>query len=284
MGTGVVMLTALLVSLSSIFSRFAYDAGANPQTLVFFRFLLFSSLYLVIAGIVSKPLHLPRQNRFFVYLAGGFYTLGSGALLASMFYLPVSLAIVIFYTYPIFTLAGEKFAAGERLKPIETGCFVLAFTGLLLALKIDFLTLNATGVGLATIASLAMSASYLTSEKKLKSVKPFLLTFHLALCGLVIMTLYILLTGSFNPGKFTSTALLSVFLASLCFSAAFFCMFKGISLIGAVNTAMILNLEPVFTIGLAFLLLNESLAAIQIFGAVLVIISIITVQRYRYYS
>ena len=282
LGFLIVTLTAFLVSLSSIFSRFAYDGGANPQTLVLFRFLLFCFLYLLVVSITSKPIRLPGHKRFYVYLAGGFYTLGSGSLLASMFFLPVSLAIVIFYTYPIITLAGEKILAREMPRPLEIGCFILAFLGLILALKIDANSANPTGIGLAIMASLGMSASYLVSEKKLIEIAPFLLTFHLALTGLVIMALYIIFTNSFNPGRLISSNLSFVFLASLSFATAFFCMFKGINLIGAVNTAMILNLEPVFTIGLAFAFLNESLSGSQFIGAALVLLAIIIVQRYHH--
>ena len=281
LGFVIVTLTALLVSLSSIFSRYTYDAGANPQTLVFFRFLLFCLLYLLMVSITSNPIRLPKKKRFHVYLAGGFYTLGSGCLLASMYYLPVSLAIVIFYTYPIITLAGEKIIARETPRPLEIGCFILAFFGLILALKIDTNAANPTGIGLAIMASLGMSASYLVSEKKLKEIPPFLLTFHLALSGLVIMAVYILLTNSFNPGSLISSNLVFVFLASLSFTTAFFFMFKGIRLIGAVNTAMILNLEPIFTIGLAFAFLNESLTGSQFAGAALVLAAIILVQRHH---
>ena len=251
-GFAIVILTALLVSLSSIFSRFAYNADANPQTLVLFRFLLFCLLYLLITGASSKALKLPSKNRGFVYLAGSLFTLGSGSLLASMFFLPVSLAIVIFYTYPLITLAGEKLLSREKPRPIEIGCFLLAFMGLIFALNIEADNISPVGIGLAMTASLGMSASYLVSEKKLKTIEPLLLTFHMAIAGLVIMSIFLLATQSFNPGEIITTNMVFVFLASLSFATAFFFMFKGINLIGAVNTAMILNLEPIFTIGLAF--------------------------------
>lgn len=280
-GIFIVILTALLVSLSSIFSSFAYDAGANPQTMVLFRFLLFVLIYLTLAVAKSRSTRLPQGKRFHAYLAGTCFTIGSGSLLASLFFLPVSLAIVIFYTYPIITLAGEKILAREAPKPFETGCFILAFTGLVLALNIDTRSLNPVGIGFGLMASLGMSACYLVSESKLKDVAPFLLTFHLALSGLVIMAVFIVLTRSYNHGNTDLTNLIFVFLASLSFATAFFCMFKGINLIGAVNTAMILNLEPVFTIALAFMFLGESLSATQLTGASLVLLAIVLVQRYQ---
>ena len=280
-GLIVVTLTALLVSLSSIFSRFAYDVGANPQTLVLFRFGLFCLLYLIIAAVSLKPISLPKGKRLYAILSGAFFTIGSGSLLASMFFLPVSLAIVIFYTYPILTMVGEKILNKQKPRVLEIACFILAFIGLVLALKLDTTEVNPIGIGLAITASLGMSTSYLISDKKLKQLDSFNLTFFLAATGLVIMAIFVLLSQSFNPGELSVSNALYVFLASFSFALAFFFMFKGISLIGAVKTAMILNLEPIFTIGLAFMFLNESLSGVQLIGATLVLIAIFTVQRFQ---
>ncbi len=279
-GLIVVTTTALLVSLSSIFSRFAYDVGANPQTMIFFRFLLFCLLFLIIRPKPKDPYPLTKQKRFAAILAGCFFTIGSGSLLASIYFLPVSLAVVIFYTYPILTMVGEKLLDRQAPKLIELGCFLLAFVGLILALNIQFsMSVNPIGLAFGILAALGMSTSYLISDRNLKGIAPEQSTFYLASTGLVLISIFILATQSFSHGQTSATNLLFVFLASLTFACAFFLMFKGINLIGAVNTAMILNLEPIFTIALAFLILKESLSTIQLLGAGCVLIAIFIIQR-----
>ncbi len=282
LGIIIVTTTALLISLSSIFSRFAYDAGANPQTMVLFRFLLFCTLLLIIRPKTKNQTTLTKHMRLAAIVAGCFYTIGSGSLLASIFFLPVSLAVVIFYTYPILTMAGEKILDRQSPKLLEVGCFLLAFAGLILALNIQIdSAISPIGIVFGVTAALGMSACYLISDRNLKDIAPEQSTFYLAGTGLILSSAFILVTQTFNLGDTNTINLSFVFLASFSFAVAFFFMFKGISLIGAVNTAMILNLEPVFTITLAFLMLNESLSTIQLIGAALVLISIFVIQRHQ---
>ena len=279
-GLVIVTLTALLVSLSSIFSQFAYDAGANPQTMIFFRFLLFCTLFLLIRPKSDSPVSFDKSKRVFAVLAGCFFTLGSGSLLASIYFLPVSLAVVIFYTYPILTMVGEKFIDRQSPDPMEVGCFLLAFIGLILALNIQIdKAISPIGIAFGITAALGMSTSYLISDRKLKGIPPQQSTFYLATTGLVLISLFIVATQSFSPGETNFLNLLFIFLASISFACAFFLMFKGINLIGAVNTAMILNLEPIFTIALAFLILKESLSNVQLSGAACVLLAIVIIQR-----
>ncbi len=56
-------------------------------------------------------------------------------------------------------------------------------------------------------------------------------------------------------------------------------MFTGVKRIGSARTAMLMNLEPVFTIALAFLVLAEGLSPSQLFGAALVIVAVTLGQR-----
>jgi len=281
-GLIIVTLAALLVSLSSIFSRFAYDAGANPQTMILFRFLLFCLLLLLIKPKSKNPIVLTKQTKLAAIIAGCFFTLGSGSLLASIYFLPVSLAVVIFYTYPILTMAGEKVLDRQRPKPVEVFCFFLAFLGLILALNIQIdQTINPIGLVFGIMAALGMSICYLISDRKIKGIPPEQSTLYLAGTGLVLISLFTIFTQSFNIGEINALNLFFVFLASISFAIAFFLMFKGINRIGAVNTAMILNLEPIFTIGLAFIILHEVLSTIQLIGAVCVLLAIIIIQRYQ---
>ncbi len=278
-GLIVVTLAALLVSLSSIFSRFAYDAGANPQTMIFFRFLLFCVVLLIIRP--KNQNKLPSNKKLAAILAGCFFTIGSGSLLASIYFLPVSLAVVIFYTYPILTMVGEKILVRQMPKIIEVGCFLLAFLGLILALNIQIdSTINPIGIAFGITAAVGMSTSYLISDRNLKGIAPEQSTFYLASTGLFLISVVIVLTQTFSVGEISAINVLYIFLASISFAIAFFLMFKGINLLGAVKTAMILNLEPIFTIALAFLILSESLSAIQLLGAGCVMLAIMIIQRY----
>lgn len=55
-------------------------------------------------------------------------------------------------------------------------------------------------------------------------------------------------------------------------------MFVGVNLTGPSRTAMVMNLEPVMTVGLAIIILEEGLEGNQLLGATLVIATIVATQ------
>jgi drug/metabolite transporter (DMT)-like permease len=64
----------------------------------------------------------------------------------------------------------------------------------------------------------------------------------------------------------------------LGFACAFCAMFRGVHLIGATPTAMVMNTEPVFTIALAVTLLSEGLSGRKVVGAALVLAAVAVSQ------
>ena len=55
-------------------------------------------------------------------------------------------------------------------------------------------------------------------------------------------------------------------------------MFRGVHLIGPAPTAMVMNLEPVFTIALAVTLLAETLSDRKLIGAAVVLAAVVASQ------
>jgi drug/metabolite transporter (DMT)-like permease len=71
----------------------------------------------------------------------------------------------------------------------------------------------------------------------------------------------------------------ALLVAVLGFAFAFFAMFRGVQLIGPAPTAMLMNLEPVFTIVLALVLLAEPLTLRKLIGAAAVLAAVFVSQR-----
>ena len=104
------------------------------------------------------------------------------------------------------------------------------------------------------------------------------MTFHMAVTGLVIAVLFTFGTGSFALPAGSGAGWVALVASVLCFAAAFFAMFRGVHLIGAAPTAMVMNLEPVFTILLSVVLLSEGLSGRKLLGAAAVILAVIASQ------
>ena len=280
-GVALVLLAALSISLTNVSAPFVYEAGGNPQTIIVLRNLAF----LVICGLWLKASGrfrwLERRAQLVCFGAGVAYTSGSAGLLLSLLYLPVSLAILIFFTFPLLTALLESIL-DRRLPGLgQFACLLAALTGLAVALEVERFAFPPEGVIFAAIGAVGVAVSYVWTGRALPGADSAVMTFHMAITGLVGAAFYVAATGSFAlpvDGGAGISGWAALVVAVVGFAVAFFAMFRGVHLIGPASTAMVMNLEPVFTIALAVALLAEALSGRKLIGAALVLAAVVASQ------
>ncbi len=277
-GVAVVMLAAFCISLTSVSAPVVYQAGGNTQSILILRnagFLLLCGLWLQSRG---KLRWLDRRRQLACLGAGTAYTLGSGGLLLSLVYLPVSLAILIFFTFPLITALLDDALARRAPGFGRLLCLAAALGGLTLALEVGRVSFDPRGVASAAFGAVGIAVSYVWTGRALPGVDSAVMTFHMAVTGLVIAVLFTFGTGSFELPAGSIEGWVALAASIFCFAAAFFAMFRGVHLIGAAPTAMVMNMEPVFTIALSVTLLSEALSGRTALGAAGVILAVAVSQ------
>ena len=278
LGLLTVAAAAASISLSNVLAPVVYAAGSNPLTLLVFRFAGF----VVICGLWLKArgiaLRVGRRDLGHCIGAGLAYTIGSGSLVAAFAYVPVSLAVLIFYTFPLITRLAEAALDRRRPRLAELACLVAALAGLSLCLGLGLDRLNGPGLGFSVLAALGVAGSYLWSGRRLGALQPTVMTFHMAGTGLIAVMAVTAASQAWAlpPPDLRSIGLMA--LAALTFAGAFLGMFAGVGMIGPSRTAMVMNLEPVLTVALAVALLDESLTFHQLAGAALVVAAVYLAQ------
>lgn len=278
LGVMIVGAAALSISVSNILTPIVYDAGTNTHTLLVLRFssfVLLSGLWLRLQGV---PLRLSPRDLLICLGAGIFYTIGSGALIGAFAFIPVSLAILIFFTFPLMTRLAEGVLDRRVPSPTELGCLLAALLGLAMSLGVRIDHLNWIGLALAALAAFGVGVSFLWTGRAVKHVQPTVTTLYMAASGLLIVAPITFTTGAWAVPQPNLIDWIILSVAVLSFAAAFLGMFSGVRLIGASRTAMVMNFEPVFTISLALVFLDETLGPLQLVGAALVIAAIVTSQ------
>jgi drug/metabolite transporter (DMT)-like permease len=198
--------------------------------------------------------------------------------LSAVWFVPVSLGALVFYTFPLIVAALAPFVIGTRLSALQSGAFALAFLGLALALGPSLDGLDWRGVALALGAAVSIAAFYLVSGPVLKAVDTFVLTFYInAICLAGMAAAAATLGGLALPetgfGWFAFAA------AAACYVFAVVAQFGAIRRGGPSRTAMILNLEPVVSIAAAVLFLAEALSALQLAGVGLVFVALVLFSK-----
>ena len=276
-GVGLLLLSALGFSISILFANMAYKDGIDVHTNNAARYIATTVLLFLFQKIRGKKLGLPPRERYTSLALGiSVFMMGLGYLGATQ-YIPISLAVLLFYTFPVFVAVIARFTENEPITTIRLIAIILALIGLGLALEIHSLTnLNWQGISLGFLSSLGCTTFVIVSSLSMRTADPQAVNFHCLAAGTVFFAAFLFFTGG-PTGIISYSVLSKLCVSSLALATGYITMFTGLEIIGPVKTSMLLNVEPILTITLAAILLGERLASIQLTGAAFVILGIILI-------
>ncbi len=120
-----------------ITSIMAYREGISVNTSNATRFTFAAVVVLGYLLTHRQPLRLPRGGIGLGMLLGFLMFLISFGYLTSTKFIPVSLAVLLFYMAPFLVALIVRIVDGEPLSVLKIVSLVTAFVGLILALKVD---------------------------------------------------------------------------------------------------------------------------------------------------
>ena len=278
MGGVLVVMVALAFTTSTIFARLTYDAGSDAVTVLALRYSVVALLLYLYFRLRGQPPWLPPplgRKAIGVGLLVAAYAFG---YLGAVQYIPVSLAVLIFYTYPLLTGVGARLFEREALSPGKLLALGLGLLGVALAVEVTLTGIDARGLGLAALGAVGIAASIIASQRAMRTTGSLSVTFYVNLVAAFVYLAVGLLRGGFALPD-TAAGWHALLAMPLFFSVGIIGFFAAVSLIGGVKTATIMNVEPVFTVLGAVLVLGEHLAPLQLLGAALVVLAIFLVHR-----
>ena len=207
-GVFLIALSAACFGTNAIFARICYDAGANPATFLFIRFLIASPVMFLI--MMARGHAIPRGKLLASLILIG----GIGAGTTFCFYTairlaPVNLIIVITYMYPtIVTLFSAVFLK-QSITGFKIAALFMTVVGILFAIGMDsggyFL-----GIILAVVTAIFHSLFLILGSLSIQKAGPFPATTIIILSSAVIYGIYVSIQGPQWPmnisGWFAITA------------------------------------------------------------------------------
>ena len=280
MGRLLGLLAAIVLGLNTTFARLAYDAGSNPVTVLGSRFLACTLVIGIAVVLLGRPTVIPRGSRLPTLSVTAIWFIGPTCYLWSVVFLPVGLAALLFYTFPLIVAAISHFQEGARLGPMRVGAFLLAFTGLVIALSPSLSELDWRGITLAFLAAVSTAVTFILSRRLVSELGVFTFTLYMSAGSVVLIMGVILLVGGIAlPQNTIGWTGLSG--AAFGFVVGILAMFTAIKHVGSAAAAMLLNLEPLISILAAALVLGERLTMLQFTGAIMVVSALILSTRER---
>ncbi len=278
LGLGLAVAAALAIGSGVALSRLAWAGGTDALSLSAVRALLVVLLTGGIRVVRGRSLRLPRER----------WTdaLGLGVLLALMFwgsigavqYLPVAPAVLLFFVCPPLVVLAVGLRSRRGLEGRRLAAALAAFAGLALALGIPSIPLHPVGVALAVGGGVAAAWNAVWIGARMQGVDPLVLTFHLAGVATVLLAALALAGAGLRPpatpeGRAAAVLVVALLVAGLPL------YFAGIRHAGPELATMVIHLEPLTSILLAWLLYEEAMSPLQWAGAARVLASVAFMQR-----
>ena len=276
LGSSLALFSACSFALNMVLAGISYGYGANVHAQNLSRAVLFLCSLWLFNLVAGNSFRLPRKAGWSAALIGVFLCTEMYVLLAAIQTIHVALAVLIFYTYPMLIAVFRWLTGRESFSLVSLVLLLTGFFGLAFVLIHAPVHPATAGVLFSVAAAIVMATMLTISEATLKNHDSQVVLFY-ALAS-VVSIIFLLLTVV-EPTWPTSIRGWSVFGASAAFYVmATFTLFKAVSLIGPLKTAIIDNTAPVWAIILGYLLLEQVLSGFQIAGAVIVITAVILLQ------
>ena len=278
------LLIAALMGANHVAARLAFNHGVDVPTAVTFRSTTTALVVGALLLIQRVPLSLTARQRKALPLIGVLIAIQSLCLYSAVARLPVALALLVFNSFPLMTALWARLLYRHRPERALLIAMPVILFGLVLALDVlgaasglgaagQWRQIGA-GVAFALGASATFGLALVLTQHEAGGLDGRLRTF-------ATMAMVGLLAGSavaWGGGFALPTAPLGwwgLALLTLLYGTGITILFTVLPRLGVVGNSAVMNVEPVFALVLAWLVLGQAIAPVQLVGALVVVSAVI---------
>ena len=274
------LLIALMMGANHVAARVAFNHGVDVATAVVFRSAVTALVIVVLLTIQGVRVSFTARHRFMLPVIGLLIGVQSLFLYSSVARLPVALALLAFNTYPIWTALWARVVYGQGPERSLLIAMPVILLGLALALDVfgaasglgaagQWVRIGA-GVAFALAAAGTFGLALVITQHEAADVDGRVRTATtMSIAGLVALAAVGVQGGFHLPDAAAGWGGLATL--TFLYGTAFTIMFTVLPKLGVVGNSAIMNVEPVFALVLAWLILGQTIAPVQVAGALLVV-------------
>ena len=274
------LLIAFMMGANHVAARLAFNNGVDVVTAVSFR----SVLTAVVVGLIlwqqKVQIQIESNHKKYMLIIGGLIAVQSVCLYSSVARLPVALALLAFNTYPLSTAFWARVLYKHQAEKAVLWSMPILLAGLALALDVlgaasglgaaEHWSQIGAGVAFALAASATFGLALVYTQHETTGLDGRVRTFSsMSIVGILAVAAA-MSQGGFHlpqaPAGWWGLGMLS-----FLYGTAFTILFTVLPKLGVVGNSAIMNVEPVFALVLAWALLDQAIAPIQLAGAFLVV-------------
>ena len=284
-GVAFIVLSALAFGAMAILARAAYADGVDTPTLLALRFSIAAACLGIIARTQRIAMPRGRDLAAVAALGGAGYGAQAATFFVALTLAPAGLVALLLYLHPALVALLATLLLGERMTPAKLGALAVALAGMTLtvapALSVgttDAFPQLPAGIGLALAAAAIYSLYIVLGTPLAARVQPVALSTIVVASAAVVFLLAAAVSGPRLPS--TPSGWLAVCgIALVSTVAAITLFFGGLARIGPTQASTLSTIEPVFTVVLAALLLDERIGVAQLAGGALILAAVVLLAR-----
>lgn len=266
--SGIVLSAVAAVAFGTlaIFGKLAYEDGAELLPLLATRFAI-ASVLLALYHVAARRRLWPggRDAARLMVVGGVGYATESTLFFMGVERAPAAVVSLVFFTYPMWTALFALAARMERYSHRTALSLLLGTAGVALIFSIRLESL--AGPLFALLAAISLAVYLLVVQVVTAPIEASVAATWISIGAAVAFGAGTLVGGGAMP----RAALDEAAALGLATAFAFVLLYRAIALIGSAKAAVASMLEPVATIVLAALLLDEAITVRVALGAVLVV-------------
>ena len=278
------LLIALFMASNHIAARIAFSNGLDVPTAVTARSLATAIIVTILMYVQRVPIRFSSRHRKVLPAVAALICIQSLALYSAVARLPVSLALLAFNTYPLWAALWAKLFYKQNPERAVLLAMPFMLVGLCLALDVfgsasgiaasAHWAIIGLGVFFALIAASTFGGVLVLIQHEVHDLDGRLRTASTFWMVALLAAIGTQTTGEFhwpiNSAGWMGLAALTFF-----YGTGITLIFTALPKLGAVGNSAIMNAEPIFALVLAWLILGQSIALIQVIGAIIVVGTVI---------
>ncbi|MBH1965920.1 MAG: DMT family transporter [Comamonadaceae bacterium] len=274
----------LLMGANHVAARLAFDHGTGVATAVVVRCFATALVVGVFLLVQRVPVALTARQRKGLLVIGLLVGVQSLCLYSAVARLPVALALLAFNSYPLWTALWARLLYKHQPERALLRAMPAILIGLVLALDVfgkssglgaagQWREIGA-GVAFALSAAAAFGLVLVLTQHEAGSLDGRLRTFSTMAIVSALAAAGVLWQG--GPQLPTAAAgWWGLALLTLLYGSGITLLFTVLPRMGVVGNSAIMNVEPVCSLVLAWLILGQAIAPVQVLGALIVVGAVI---------
>ncbi len=267
---GLVAWFTISFALTNSMAGLAYQAGSDPLTVATARFIVPAVVLALFLMATGARFALPKRDALGAIILGLVTVAFSFSILNAIEILGVSLAVLIFFLFPLFTSLIVAVMGWEKLTPITIIAAIVAFAGLALTLGVSSEKLSVIGILYALAGGFGLGFVSATSSRLIRSGESRKVTFYMMVTAAIVFIIFSAIRSDLQLPQSTS-GWVGIVGTSVFYACGIIGFFAAIAMIGPAKATLYSYVEPLFTMLAAFIFLGELLAPLQIVGALIVV-------------